>query len=79
VQRTVTVDFKRGDSTAHFNGPVDTVTFGREQYQWTGRGPDDLPNPDRGLQHSRIQSGARQYIVAPESLTVLRGTIATTQ
>ena len=79
VPRTVTIDFERGDTVAHFTGPVDAVTFGREQYRWTGRGPDDLPNPDRGLQHSRTVGGARRYVVAPESLTVLRGTISSTQ
>lgn len=74
--RTVSIDFARGVSVAHFSGAVDVVAFGREQYRWTGRGPRDLPNPDRGLQYSHIARGARTYVVAPESLTVLRGAIS---
>jgi len=77
VARPVTVDFSRGATVAHFAGTVDVVTFGREQYRWTGRGPTDLPNPDLGLKHSTRMSGAGIYVVAPESLTVLRGAIQT--
>jgi hypothetical protein len=75
VARSVTIAFEGGSTVAHFSGAVDEVTFGREQYRWTGRGPTDLPNPDRGLRHLTIAGGARSFEVAPESLTVFRGTI----
>jgi hypothetical protein len=75
VARSVTVAFESGGRVAHFSGPVDEVTFGREQYRWTGRGPTDLPNPDRGVRHATIAGGAKTFEVAPESLTVLRGAI----
>jgi hypothetical protein len=73
VARSVTVAFGSGSAVAHFTGTVDEVTFGREQYQWTGHGPTDLPNPDRGLQHATIAAGTQSFVVAPESLTVLAG------
>jgi hypothetical protein len=73
--RRVTVDFKSAGAISRFNGSVDVVAFGREQYQWTGRGPTDLPNPDRGLVHSSAAGDDTTYVVAPESLTVIRGAI----
>jgi hypothetical protein len=72
----VTIDFENGDTASHFSGDVDVVTFGRDQYNWTGHGPTDLPNPDLGLVHSTDVGGAATYDVAPESLTVFRGAIA---
>ena len=74
IPRPVTIAFESAGKVAHFTGTVDVVTFGREQFRWTGRGPADLPNPDRGLAHSTTAGGDRSYIVAPESLTVIRGT-----
>ncbi|MBV8246405.1 MAG: glycosyl hydrolase family 5, partial [Candidatus Eremiobacteraeota bacterium] len=69
--RTVSMQF---GNRARFTGTVEVVTFGREQYGWSGKGPNDPPNPDRGLQHSRVSSAA-SYTVAPESLTVFRGRV----
>jgi hypothetical protein len=74
IARTVTVAFESGRTVAHFTGAVDEVTFGREQYWWTGHGPADLPNPDRGLQHVTI-AATQRFVIAPQSLTVLRGRI----
>ncbi|HKW44231.1 MAG TPA: discoidin domain-containing protein [Candidatus Eremiobacteraceae bacterium] len=73
VARRVTVDFKTGGDIQRFAGRVNVVTFGREQYRWTGRGPADVPNPDRGLVHSIAAGEAASYFVPPESLTVIRG------
>lgn len=75
VAHSVSVAFESGRTIAYFSGAVDYVTFGREQFQWTGRGPTDLPNPDRGLQRKQLAPGAQSFEVAPESLTVLRGAI----
>jgi hypothetical protein len=75
VARPVAIAFESGGAVAHFTGTVDEVTFGREQYQWTGHGPNDLPNPDQGLQHATIAAGTHSFVVAPESLTVLAARI----
>ncbi|HEY5095136.1 MAG TPA: hypothetical protein VII69_08490 [Candidatus Eremiobacteraceae bacterium] len=75
IARPVTVDFNRGGAPANFTGAVDVVTFGREQYGWAGHGPADLPSPDSGLKRSTRMDGAGTYVVAPESLTVIRGAI----
>lgn len=74
VARTVTIDF--GATRSKFRGNVDVVTFGKEQYHWNGRGPADVPNPDTGLAHRTVQSGRRTYLLAPQSLTVFRGSVA---
>lgn len=74
VARPVTIDF--GSSTRmHFTGTVNVITFGSAQYHWNGRGPTDLPNPDKGLEHRTARSGTT-YIAAPQSLTVFRGVVA---
>jgi hypothetical protein len=75
VARPVTIDFQNGSAVSHFTGTVRVVRFGRDQYGWTGNGPDDLPSPDKGLQAESLPGGTT-YIAAPRSLTVIRGTIA---
>jgi hypothetical protein len=72
--RPVTIGF--GTKSAHFTGTVDVVTFGPKQYGWSGKGPADLPNPDKGLAYARIEAGSGPYSVPPQSVTVFRGTIA---
>ena len=72
VARRVTIDF--GSKGARFTGPVRVVTFGKNQYAWSGD-PKDRPNPDKGLQRSTVQD-AESYTVAPRSLTVFRGRVA---
>lgn len=75
IARSVTVAFESGRAVGHFAGAVNEVTFGQAQYRWTGNGPTDLPNPDQGLQHGTIASGARTFDIPAESLTVLRGAV----
>ena len=75
IARSVTVDFARGGRIVHFSGPVGLVTFGSEQYHWDGKGPADLPNPDKGLRHGTAPVGSATYTAAPQSLTVIRGAI----
>ena len=74
--RSVRIEFSDNRRYARFGGPVDVITFGREQYHWNGKGPADLPNPDRGLVRSSASGGNVTYTVAPESLTVFRGAVA---
>ena len=73
VARRVMIVFGNARS---FIGKVHVVTFGSEQYGWSGRGPDDLPKPDSGLKHSVASGGNTTYLVAAQSLTVFRGAIS---
>jgi hypothetical protein len=75
VPRELSIDFRNGADAAHFTGKVDVATFGSRQYQWSGNGPNDLPNPDSGLQRKTIAGASAVYVVAPRSLTVFRGKI----
>jgi hypothetical protein len=65
-----------GEATQHFNGPVDRITFGSEQYQWH---PAPLPtggsaDPDGPPSRSKISAGAgTAYTLPKASITVLRG------
>jgi hypothetical protein len=70
--RSVSIAF--GASGARFVGTVSVASFGREQYRWRGRGASDGPNPDAGIRRYRMPA-ASEYVIAPESLTVLRGAI----
>ena len=75
VSRKVRIVFGNA-GRGRFSGKVHIVTFGSEQYHWNGLGPRDLPNPDRGLQSSTASGGNTNYVIAPQSLTVLRGKIS---
>lgn len=75
VARSVKIEFEQNGLRKSFAGIVDVITFGESQYRWTGNGPADPPNPDRGLARSTLNSNASSFVVAPQSLTVFRGTI----
>jgi hypothetical protein len=74
VPRNVRFEFASPGGTARFAGAVHVATFGRHQYEWSGRGARQLPSPDRGIERSQ-RSAAATVTVAPQSLTVVRGAI----
>jgi hypothetical protein len=74
VAHSVRIEFDGDGTRSRFGRAADVVTFGRDQYAWSGNGPSDAPNPDRGLKQS--SASGETFTVAPESLTVFRGAIA---
>jgi hypothetical protein len=69
------------DDAAHsevsFDGPVATITFGKEQYRWHPAAKEGYADPDGPPVTSSISSAADTiYTLPPASLTILRGKIA---
>jgi hypothetical protein len=78
VARTFTIGFDGPRGRRHFTGMVNIATFGHDQFDWGGNGPADTPAPDLGIVHTAELSagGAQRFVVAPQTLTVLRGTLS---
>lgn len=75
VAHPVTIVFAKAGGAARFAGKVRIITFGSAQYAWSGKGPADRPNPDKGLAFSSKAGGGTSYLVPARSLTVIRGAI----
>jgi hypothetical protein len=76
---TVSVAFEDSakSRTAIFNGPVNFVTFGSEQYVWINDGRNSHPDPDNPPSGSVITPGPQPTFTLPKaSITVLRGKVA---
>ncbi len=73
VPRDVQLSFFRGASPRTF-AATQTATFGRDQYAWDGN-PDHRPKPDLGIVHVLPPGKDGRLTLAPESLTVVRGTL----
>ncbi len=56
-----------------FVGPVDRITFGKEQYTWHSALQDGYADPDGPPARSTLSSGRERYTLPPASMTVLRG------
>ena len=67
-------DAKRDGS---FVGPVDRITFGREQYQWHSAMREGYAEPDGPAARSTLPDGTDLYVLPPASMTVLRGRVGT--
>ncbi len=72
----VTIDFAERGGTGRFTGSVRTITFGSARYRWSGNGPGDRPNPDKGLAFGSAPGGKTAYVVPARSLMVIRGATA---
>ncbi len=57
-----------------FTGSVTRVTFGSDQYVWRSRGSQSAPSPDNPPVTSIVHADSA-YTLAPQSITVLRGTL----
>jgi len=71
-------DAEQGKDSS-FAGKITRITFGKEQYQWhpdrkKGYADPDLP-PATGALEAKPDT---EYVLPPASITILRGTIATT-
>ena len=67
---------KTGVQDSFFSGPVDVITFGKEQYQWHAGRKQGHADPDGPPGRSTLSgSNETQYKLPPASLTVLRGKV----
>ena len=65
-----------GTEDSFFSGPVQLITFGREQYQWHAGRKQGHADPDGPPVSSRLNgSAATRYNLPAASLTVVRGNI----
>jgi hypothetical protein len=58
-----------------FSGPVDRITFGKEQYVWHSAMRDGYADPDGPAARSTLPAGTQQFELPAASMTVLRGRI----
>jgi len=71
---TVKINFEDANKTSHFEGAVNFVTFGSEQYVWHPDGPKSYADPDGPAARSMIQAKNGATFTLPKaSVTVLRG------
>ena len=58
-----------------FVGPVDRITFGKEQYRWHPAMRNGYADPDGPPLRSILAAGTDHYVLPAASMTVLRGRI----
>jgi hypothetical protein len=58
-----------------FAGPVERITFGKEQYVWHSAMRDGYADPDGPAAHSTLPAGTQEFELPAASMTVLRGRI----
>jgi hypothetical protein len=65
-----------GKSDRYFEGNVDRVTFGANEYRWHPNGPNGHADPDGPQVKSTVNGGVGMVYALPKaSITVLRGRI----
>ena len=77
---TVNITFHdtEANSDSSFVGPVDRITFGKEQYTWHSALRNGYADPDGPAARSTLPAGTERYMLPPASMTVLRGRIGVT-
>ena len=77
---TVRVVFNdaKNTRTASFSGPVTSVSWGSEQYEWINDGPNSHPDPDHPPVATLLQGPPQPatFTLPKASITVLRGRVA---
>jgi len=58
-----------------FSGPISSITFGSEQYQWRSDGPNGHPDPDLPPLTRVLPAGTKTVTLPKASVTVLRGKV----
>jgi len=74
----VKIDFEYGAESRHFTGPVDRITFGREQYHWHPGPPPGggTADPDGPAAKSKLTVSADTLYALPKaSVTIFRGRV----
>ena len=74
---TVKIVFHDADAEKDrgFAGPVDRITFGKEQYVWHSAMRDGYADPDGPAARSTLPDGTKSFDLPAASMTVLRGRI----
>ncbi len=74
---TIEIAFEgAGGGSGYFDGEVNMVTFGGEQYVWHSAGARSHAEPDNPPVASRIEAGRGAVVTLPKcSVTVLRGKV----
>lgn len=74
---TVHISFHDADAdkSSGFVGPVDRITFGKEQYVWHPAMRDGYADPDGPAARSTLPDGTTEFTLPAASMTVLRGRI----
>jgi len=74
-QVRIVFDAQNGNQSG-FNGHVDVITFGSEQYVWRSAGPSSHPDPEHPPVKTQVRANENTTFVLPQaSVTVLRGRI----
>jgi hypothetical protein len=72
---TVHIVFRDEESVRGFTGPVDRVTFGKEQYVWHPALRDGYADPAGPEVRSILPGGTEEFELPAASMTVLRGRV----
>jgi hypothetical protein len=72
---TVNIIFRDADNAriSGFVGPVDRITFGKEQYLWHPALRDGYADPAGPEARSTLTPGTQEFVLPAASMTVLRG------
>jgi F5/8 type C domain len=76
---TVKVDFEDQNTGMHsfFSGPMDSITFGSEQYHWSASSLGGAASPDGPAVRSAVNATvSTTYTLPKASITVLRGRVS---
>ena len=73
---SIEVAFEDAAGTGYFEGQVDMITFGADQYVWHSDGAKSHADPDNPPRTTTVEAGKGTVIVLPKSsVTVLRGRV----
>jgi hypothetical protein len=74
----ITFEDRNGGRDSHFEGPVNAITFGTEQYRWHSNVNGGTADPDGPAARSMITADAMTtYSLPKASVTVIRGKLRT--
>jgi hypothetical protein len=72
----VSIAFSDVDGASRvLSGPISSMTFGSEQYQWRSDGPNGHPDPDLPPVTRVLPAGTKSIPLPKASVTVLRGKV----
>jgi hypothetical protein len=74
----ITFHNEGANADSSFVGPVERITFGKDQYTWHSALRDGYPDPDGPAARSTLPAGTDRYTLPAASMTVLRGRMGAT-
>ncbi len=70
----VVIEFPSETEVGTFSGSTQVVTFGADQYAWSGNSATEIPWPNTGPKETTVNVRYRQaFLISPMSITVIRG------